>query len=215
MYELIQAIPFSVAALFPVVNPLGSAVIFLAMTDGISDSERRKLAAKVAINSFLLLFMVLLTGSWILRFFGISLSVVQIGGGLVVAHIGWILLNRPVNGGKQQSVQVDSDKDASQMAFFPLTMPVTAGPGAIAVTLTIGAHEIATNSVTTTVMAELGVAIGILLVAILVFFCNRYAANVTSKLGPSGMQVIIRLAAFINLCIGIQILWRGIQGLFH
>lgn len=93
MLELIKAIPFSYAAIFPVLNPLGSAVIFLTLTKGATPIALRKLAFKVAVNTFILLLVILLTGSWILQFFGITVPVVEIGGGLVVAYIGWNTLN--------------------------------------------------------------------------------------------------------------------------
>lgn len=211
MFAFIKTIPFSYAALFPVINPLGSAVIFLSMTAAATDAQHRRLARKIAFNTFILLVVVLLTGSWILRFFGISLAMVQIGGGMVLAYIGWGILNKPVGGSERESFSA-GDKSLNEMAFFPLTMPVTAGPGSIAVTLTIGAHEMS-QSLTAGLLGEVGVIIGILLSALTVFLCYRYAARITNKLGQQGTQVILRLAAFINLCIGLEIIWHGIQSL--
>jgi len=214
MFELMQAIPFSFAALFPVLNPLGSALIFLMFTQSLPEPAIRKLAFKVAINTFILLAVVLLTGSWILRFFGITIPIVQIGGGLVVAYIGWSLLNQNSTSGNNSPVAATNEQEANSLAFFPLTMPITAGPGCIAVTLTIGAHELSRN-MTTALLGELGAVIGIILSAITVFFCYRYADKLTNKLGVSGKQVIMRLSAFINLCIGLEIIWHGVQGLLR
>ncbi len=212
MFELIQAIPFSFAALFPVLNPLGSAIIFLTFTQSLSEPAIQKLALKIAINTFFLLVVVLLTGSWILRFFGITIPVVQIGGGLVVAYIGWTLLNQSNGSNSNSPAKASNEEEANQLAFFPLTMPITAGPGCIAVTLTIGAHEF-THHITTTLLGQAGAVIGILLAALSIFFCYRYADRLTNKLGVSGKQVIMRLSAFINLCIGIEIIWHGVQAL--
>ena len=167
----------------------------------------------MAVNTFVLLFVVLLTGSWILRFFGITIPVVQIGGGLVVAYIGWTLLNQSSSSNSSGPTAAKDAHQANELAFFPLTMPITAGPGCIAVTLTIGAHELTRKVTTTSLFSLLGATIGILLAAVSVFFCYRYADRLTSKLGASGKQVIMRLSAFINLCIGIQIIWHGVQGL--
>lgn len=211
MFEFIQAISLSFAALFPVVNPLGSAILFLSLTAGASAAVNKRLAEKVAINTFLLLVVVLLSGTWILHFFGISVPIVQIGGGAVVAYIGWTLLNKPYNA-TQQDPKINSDKEAAEMAFFPLTMPITAGPGSIAVAITVGAHEMQPK-VIDTFWAQLGSVIGIFLVSILVFLCYRYASRITHRLSASNIQVIVRLAAFINLCIGLEIIWHGIQGL--
>lgn len=212
MFDFIQAIPFSYAALFPVLNPLGSAVIFLTYTLGLKQQTLNSLALRVAINTFLLLVVILLTGSWILRFFGISIPVVQIGGGLVLAYIGWSLLNQSGSNGSSSGANIRTDTEAHDMSFYPLTMPITAGPGCIAVTLTIGAHHIQ-NTMTSTLFSLLGAVVGILLASGTVFLCYRYAHRLTHSLGPSGTQVIVRLSAFINLCIGIQILWSGIHSL--
>lgn len=213
---LFQAIPFSFAALFPVLNPFGSAVIFLAMTLGASQQELNTLSLKIAINTFILLVVVLLTGSWILRFFGITVPIVQIGGGLVVAYIGWTMLNqsnhKDSNQVAAQSNDKDIDKNVKDMAFFPLTMPITAGPGCIAVTLTIGAHEMQ-HSLSATAFNLLGAIIGIALSAVVVFVCYRYTNRLTQRLSAAGIQVIMRLSAFINLCIGLAIIWHGVQGL--
>lgn len=212
MIEFIQAIPFSYAALFPVLNPLGSAVIFLSLTMGMSEQALQHLAGKVAINTFILLVAVLLTGSWILGFFGISIPVVQIAGGLVMASIGWRLLNQTSTNKNNETTVDNTGHDLNAMAFFPLTMPLTAGPGSIAVTLTVGAHEIR-KTVFATVCGQLGAIVGILLAAATVFLCYRYAYRLTQMLGASGTQVIMRLSAFVNVCIGIQIIWHGVHGL--
>lgn len=211
MLELIKAIPFSYAAIFPVLNPLGSAVIFLTLTNGASPKALKKLAFKVAINTFILLLTVLLTGSWILQFFGITIPVVEIGGGLVVAYIGWTTLNPATQPHEEhKEVAVCTDKNINSMAFFPLTMPLTAGPGCIAVTLTLGVHAVAAA----TLLKQVGICIGLLLAAITVFLCYGYADRIISRLGPTGTQVIIRLSSFILLCIGLQIIWKGVHTLW-
>lgn len=210
MLELIQAIPFSFGALFPVVNPIGSAVIFLSLVNGSSRAELNKLATKVSIYVTIMLVVVLLTGSWILRLFGITIPIVLIGGGLVLAYIGWQLLNKQDD---QSEKNVAVDKEVDQMAFYPLSMPVTAGPGCLAVAIALGAHGINT-SLEITLLNQIGNAIGIILIGLTVFFCYRYAYGITSKLGTTGTKVIMRLAAFINLCIGLQLMWHGIQILF-
>lgn len=209
MLELIQAIPFSFAALFPVVNPIGSSVIFLSLVSGSSKEEVNKLAFKISLYSIILLIIVLVAGSEILRLFGITIPIVLIGGGLVLAHIGWQLLNQPDNAIMSNTLSTENNKDVEQMVFYPLTMPVTAGPGCIAVAIALGAHSKALWQ--TTVLSQLGNSIGIVLVGITIFFCYRYAYEITHKLGATRTRIIIRLAAFINLCIGLQIMWHGIQ----
>lgn len=206
---LIQAIPFSFAALFPVVNPIGSSVIFASIAHNASAQELKVLAFKIALYAATLLIVVLFVGSSILRAFGITIPVVLIGGGLVLAYIGWQLLNEPTSSrdGSPDAPTL-SDSQANAMAFFPLTMPITAGPGCIAVAIALGAHSIA-GSWESTLMNQIGNSIGIILVSISVYFCYRYTRAITQKLGQSGMNVIMRLAAFINLCIGLQLIVHG------
>lgn len=217
MYDLAQAIPFTYAALFPVLNPLAGAMIFLNFTHGLPESTTNTMAKKIGVSTFVLLVIVLLTGSWILRFFGITIPIVEIGGGLVVASIAWKLLNQPVSvtNVDAQLASVNKDeKSITEMTFFPLTMPITAGPGCIAITLTIGAHEMH-DALTRSIMGEIGAILGILLASITVWVCYRYADDLSRKLGQSGTRVIMRLSAFINMCIGLQIIWNGIQALLH
>src|SRR5579863_8425716 len=125
MFEFAETIPFTFAALFPVLNPLSGAVTFLTLAMGFPERALRQLAFKVAVNTFILLTLVLITGSWVLRFFGITLPVVRIAGGMVVAYIAWGLLTRPhlQASTQSQSSTVSSDRDPNDLAFFPLTMP--------------------------------------------------------------------------------------------
>jgi len=212
MFEHIQGILFAFAALFPVLNPLGGAMIFLNFTRGLPDTTLNKLSKQVGINTFVLLTIVLLTGSWILSFFGITIPIVQIGGGFVVASLAWKVLNQPIVDKEGEEQVSRTDKDVKEMAFFPLTMPLTAGPGCIAVTLTIGAGQIHKTWVDTMV-GELTASTGILLAAFTVWVCYRYADRVTRYVGETGSRIIMRLSAFINLCIGLEIVWKGVQGL--
>ncbi len=206
-----QIILFTFAALFPVLNPLAGAMIFLNLTRGAPRTLLNKLALEVALNTFILLVVVLFTGSWILTFFGITIPIVEIAGGFVVAFLAWAVLNEPVSDPSENN-PIENDKAVKDMAFFPLTMPLTAGPGCFAVTLAISAHE-THKKLIDTVLSQASATVGILLASMTVWICYRYAKSITKKLGQSGSSVIMRLAAFINVCIGLQIMWRGIQGL--
>jgi multiple antibiotic resistance protein len=208
--QLLQAIPFSFGALFPVLNPIGSAVIFLAMVNGASQAQINKLAFKVALNTVILLVVILFVGSWILRMFGITIPIVLIAGGIIVAFIGWQLLNQPADSETDSTVAPVKNLNLANIAFFPLTMPITAGPGCMAVTLTIGAHSLQPDW-RLMVMSQIGNIIGLILSGLSVYFCYRYTNYITRRLGTAGTQVIMRLAAFINFCIGLQIIWHGVQ----
>jgi multiple antibiotic resistance protein len=210
--DFTSVIPLSYAALFPVLNPLGSAFIFLGMTHLLTPKLRRRLALKIAINSFVLLAVVLWVGEWVLRFFGVGIPVVQVAGGLVLCSIGWKMMSQNSTASDENEKSIRTEAEANASAFFPLTMPLTAGPGSMAVALTVGAHE---NVVSwpLTVIGKFGAMVGLLLGVITVYFCYGYADKITRKLGESGSNVIVKLSSFIIFCIGLTILWHGLQEL--
>jgi multiple antibiotic resistance protein len=187
-------IGLALGALLPIVDPLGGAPIYLAMTTGLTSAQRTRMAKLVAINSFVLLIASTLAGAYVLDFFGLSIPAVQVAGGIVVCLVGWQLLNSPNTqpAVDRSSTPAPSSDDLSQQAFYPMTMPLTVGPGSISVL----AHTI-----------------GILLVALGVYLCYRYAEVILRKLGPTGTGIVVRLTAFILLCIGVQICWNGVHAL--
>jgi len=199
-----------VAALFPIVNPLGSALIFLSLTRSFPANLRRILVLKVSLYSLILLVVSILIGSHVLHFFGVSIPVVQVAGGLIVSATGWKLL-------LQQDVDMKSQKVdpavAMQQAFYPLTLPITVGPGSISVAITLGADS------ARTIFAELplliAALIGPFIVALSIYICYRSADRLEKILGPTGLGIFLRLSAFIVICIGVQILWNGAAALIH
>ena len=200
-----------VAALLPIVNPLGNAPIFLAMTSWCSTDMRRVLAWRIAVNGFILLLVSIFTGSHILAFFGISLPVVQIGGGLLVAAAGWRLLGPRADELTSADATPWSPDEAIRRAFYPLTLPLTVGPGSISVAITLGANTTRTQIALWAVIAAILIAIA--LVAVSIYFCYRFAENMARLLGDNGTSIFLRLSAFILLCIGVQIFWNGAIGL--
>jgi multiple antibiotic resistance protein len=208
----------AIGALLPIVDPLGGAPIYLAMTAFLTHEERARMAKAVAVNSFLLLIASALIGAYVLDFFGLSIPAVQVAGGIVVCSIGWSLLNSPNSPPALQRNAATATRppgasadDLEQRAFYPMTMPLTVGPGSISVALTLGANPApGFRSLLATSLAQ---AVGILLVAISIYLCYRYADRILQKLGPTGTSVVVRLSAFILLCIGVQICWNGVHGL--
>jgi multiple antibiotic resistance protein len=198
---------FSFAALFPIVNPVGGAPLFLGLTQFCTDKERTALALKIALNSFFLLLGSLFMGSHVLVFFGISLPMVRIAGGLVVTAFGWKLLNSD----ERPDGPRDAQKNSSPIpdAFYPLTMPLTVGPGSISVAITLGSQR--PKDIDFAHLLQLGAAaiVGIAAIALSVYLCYRFAEPMVARLGKTGTNVLVRLSAFIMLCIGIQILWGG------
>jgi len=204
----------ALAALLPIVNPIGSAAMFLAMTEGEPASLRQNLARKIAMNSFFLLAGSVLIGTYVLRFFGISIPVVQVGGGLVVLATGWQMLNQKEGEAKSDAGRVNCStrpEFASEQVFYPLTLPITVGPGSISVAITLGAnlHGGEFNRALLIVDALIASAI----VAFIVLLCYRYAEPLSRRMGQTGMSVTVRLCSFLLLCIGVQIVWNGVSSL--
>ncbi len=189
------------------VNPLGAAPIFLGLTARCTDQDRARLASGVAFNSFWLLLTSMLGGSLILEIFGITVPVVRVAGGLLVAAMGWKILNEDNTAGSKAQ---DADAVSAQ-SFYPLTLPLTVGPGSIAVAITFGSHRPDEGP---HFLLQVGAAVaGLLAIAITIYVCYRFAENLARALGQSGINVLIRLSAFILICIGIQICWTGIKAL--
>ncbi|HEY6464930.1 MAG TPA: MarC family protein [Candidatus Acidoferrales bacterium] len=207
MLEVLKNTLLIISALLPIVNPLSSTPIFLLLTRDYDSSTRAILAWRIALNSFFLLIVSLLVGTHILSFFDISLPVVQVGGGLVVISTGWMMLNRRDDEGEKGSSHHAVDRtDIMSNAFYPLTLPLTVGPGSISVAITLGAnvHHRGFDSLTFT-----SALIGSLIVSITVFLCYGSAERIARLVGPTGMSVILRLSSFLLVCIGVQILWNG------
>jgi multiple antibiotic resistance protein len=210
--EVAKNIVLILSALFPIVNPLGGSPVFLAMTSEYPARPRRLLARKVAVSSFVLLIASFLTGTHILNFFGISIPVVQLGGGLVVIANGWALLRRKDEpdrvGDMQRKVH---QEDLFRNAFYPITMPLTVGPGSISVAITLGAnlpHRLGAN-----LLAILATVIASVLVAVSIYVCYGFADRLAAVVGDTGMGVILRLSSFLLVCIGVQIMWNGVSAL--
>jgi multiple antibiotic resistance protein len=197
------------AGLFPIVNPIGGAPVFLGLTASCSEAERNSLARRVAVNSLLLLAGSLFIGSHVLEFFGITLPVVRIAGGLVLIAFGWKLLQSGADVESERSGNGDTPSSAMD-SFYPLTMPLTVGPGSMSVAIALGSQRPSGPLDLYQLALLAGAAvIGIVATAVTVYICYRYAERIIAMLGKSGTNVVVRLSAFILLCIGIQILWTG------
>jgi len=203
-----------VSALFPLVNPLGSAPIFLAMTPDASHAQRKTLAGRVARNSFFLLLGSMIVGSYVLSFFGVSLPIVQVGGGLVVISAGWAMLKKEDEEDRKQIERTAASGLLLRKAFYPLTLPLTVGPGSIATAITLGANTPHPGGR----MLLLGLVeaiAGAFFISLCVFLCYTFAERISKLLGPTAMSVILRLSAFLLTCIGLQIVWNGLTALLR
>jgi multiple antibiotic resistance protein len=197
------------AAIFPVVNPPGTALVFLALTQRAAPALRRDLAWRVAKNSFVVLVCSLLGGAIILQFYGISIPVLRVAGGYVVAVAGWRLLHEGSHKDVGPSDEGGTQNNLVDRAFYPLTLPLTTGPGTIAVVISLGLSHPVFEHRADQIIFLVASLLAIAVIAATVYFSFAYADRVQSLLGEGGTDIAVRLSAFILFCLGVQILWSG------
>jgi len=207
------------SALLPIINPVGSALIFLGLVGDVPQSVFKSLARRIAINNIIFLAVIEAIGSLILRFFGISLPIIQLAGGLVITSIGWSLLNQKdadaTAQNKQEEAEANDDttKVLEAKSFYPFTFPITSGPGTLVVVLTLSAHTTRTTLLDYG-LSRGGVFLAIVVLSILCYFCYAYAPRLTRAVSPGTVHGILRVMAFIVLSIGVQIMWNGLSTLY-
>jgi multiple antibiotic resistance protein len=212
MLEAAKSLFLVLSALFPIVDPLGGSPSFLALTSEYIPEARRALSWRIAVNSFFLLVGSYFVGTYILAFFGISLPVVQVGGGLIVVATGWSLLEQR-DDEKHDVHRTVQPQDTFRHAFYPLTLPLTVGTGSISVAITLGANAALRHTLhPLTILAAL---VGSVLIAISIFLCYGFADRLARVLGATAMTVIMQLSSFLLVCIGVQIAWNGIKALLE
>jgi multiple antibiotic resistance protein len=212
MLEAAKSLLLVLSALFPIVDPLGGSPFFLALTGEYVPEARKALSWRIAMNSFALLVGSYFVGTYILAFFGISLPVVQFGGGLIVVATGWRLLSQ-TDDEKHDVHRTVQPQDTFRHAFYPLTMPLTVGPGSISVAVTLGANAARSHALhPLTIVAAL---LGCVLIALSIFLCYGFADRLARFLGATAMTVIVQLSSFLLVCIGVQITWNGMKALLE
>ena len=214
------------SALLPLINPLGSALVFLGLVGEAPPAVYRSLARRIALNNIAFLAVIELLGSAILNFFGVSLPIVQVSGGIVIASIGWSVLHEEDSSagarGKQEEIALEAAgggtglqpgfRSLEQKAFYPFTFPVTSGPGTLVVMLTLSARY-SGGGFTQNVVGHLGLFLAVAVLSALVYLCYGYAPRITRAIPASTAHGILRVIAFILLCIGVQIAWNGLSQL--
>ncbi|SAI02548.1 multiple antibiotic resistance protein [Bordetella ansorpii] len=201
---------FALATLLPFLNPPAVAPIFWALTEGASAQTRASLSKRVAINVMLMMTVAMVAGNLLLSFFGISLAIVRVGGGILVIHSAWRLVNSPDADTSRVARMAESftPEMARSRAFYPLTFPISCGPGTIAAAITVGASLRDQHPLLSAVRLA-GSLPGLVVVSLALYGCLRFAAQILHRLGENGTAVFMRLSAFILLCLGVQIFWDG------
>ncbi|GJD74584.1 MarC family protein [Methylobacterium goesingense] len=210
----LQSFVLAFSSLFSIVNPVGSSLIFAQVAAAHSHGERLELAKRIGLYAALIMLAALWAGAPILNFFGVSLSALRIAGGLVVAASAWTLLTAPE--AREARKQAEATRDPAgntagnlaEIAFFPLTLPFTTGPGTIAVAIALGSSRPAPGP--ERIGFYVGMSLAALAIAVLVRFTYGSADRVVTWIGPVGARVLGRLFAFLLLCVGTQITVNGV-----
>jgi multiple antibiotic resistance protein len=200
-------------ALFSIVNPLSGAFIYFGATQNLEARVRSQVSRWVAIYAFCIVTASLYVGAYVLSFFGISLPALQVAGGIVIAMSGWKMLSGP-DATEQRRTETTSAlptiMSPSRLAFYPLTMPLTTGPGTISVAISLGANR--PNGFGEAWLAFLlETVLAAALLCLTVFILYRHSARLARAIGATGTAIIVRLSAFLLFCIGIQMLWKGVS----
>ena len=198
-------------ALFSIVNPLSGAFIFFGATRELDPKVRAAVSRWVSIYAFCIVAASLYIGAYVLSFFGVTIPVLRVAGGIIVAMSGWQMLNQP-DATEQRRSETPNPRSItvapSKLAFYPLTMPLTTGPGTISVAISIGAgRPRGFHPLLLEFFVETLAAVGLLV--LLIYVTYRNAARLANLIGSTGTSIVVRLSAFLLFCIGIQILWNG------
>ncbi len=207
------------SVLLPLINPVGSSLVFLGLVGEQPSKVFRSLARRIAINNIIFLAIIELLGAAILKFFGISLPIVQLAGGIVIAVMGWGVLNERGPGANARNKEEECGphnetemQHLEERIFYPFTFPITSGPGTLVGLLTLTAH-ISNQILVQNILAHVGVFLAVVVITVLCYFCYAYAPKVSKAIPPSTAHGILRVIAFILLCIGVQIAWNGLSAL--
>ncbi|MFL9991218.1 MarC family protein [Paraburkholderia sediminicola] len=210
--EFSKSVLLIVTTLFPIINPPAVALIVLSMVRGASDKDLGELARRIAINGFVILLASLSVGAYVLSFFGISEDVLRVAGGFVIAMAGWNLLQAPSDDSSTPEPTPDRSASLRAKAFYPLTLPITVGPGSIAVAVALGTGS---PHAGLQPVHLAGVGVALVLLCLSIFFCVRYSGRLEKLLGDVGTQIAMRLFSFVLFCIGVQLLWLGVSQLLE
>ena len=201
--DFTTALLAAVTALFPLMNPVGNTPIFFGITSNDTPGYRRRQALKIAINVFIILTVCLVCGRYILAMFGLTVPILRLAGGLVVANVGWGLL--------KQSPQLNAEaneeaRDKVDVSLSPMALPIIANPGAMSVAIALGAGSM-------NFQIQLGNILALALLTILNYVCLLLGEPMVKKLGRNGMDAFNKVLGFLVLGLGVNLIVSGIQQL--
>ena len=206
--SFVGAFLYAFTTLLPVINPFSGAMFFVTLTGHLSDADRSYVAGRIALFSLIILMVCLFAGHIILGFFGISVGVLRCAGGIVLFAAGWNAFNAPAQYGTSSPKMELPRSRLKAMAFYPFTLPLTTGPGAIAVTVAIG------TTLPYNFSNLAGTILAILAVVAVIWLCFRYGDRVSRAVGAAGADALARIFAFILICLGVAVFWQGFTELW-
>ncbi|SFN46748.1 MarC family protein [Variovorax sp. OV329] len=219
-HNFIHLVFISAVALFPVVNPVGSAFVVLPYLSRLDDAGKKRAVRLITLYAFCICTVTLLVGQWILKLFGLSIPVVQLAGGIMICRSGWEMLgsgsgsSSSTKAGGGGEVLAAQHRDLDDQLFFPLTFPLTTGAGTVSVLLTLSAHGADTDlAIQALHMGAIMVAVVVMCALVYVFYLNTQ--RIRNYIGSRGDAIVNRLIAFFIFCVGLQIATTGAKTLFQ
>ena len=217
LHSFINLLFIGMIALFPVVNPLGSAFMVTPYFSNLTKAEKNAAVAKITLYAFCICTVSLFAGHWILQLFGISIPVIQLAGGIMICKMGWESLSSDKktdhpSSGTESNGNLNGFTYIQDKLFYPITFPVTTGAGTISVLFTLSAHTARAN-LTDHLISTGAILAAIVVMCILIYICYRNAKNIINFLGSNGEIIINRISAFLIFCVGLQIAISGIMNL--
>lgn len=222
MQALFEAIGLGLVVLLPLANPLTTVALFLGLAGEMNFSERNRQALQASFYVFIIMLVAWYAGNAVLNTFGISIPGLRIAGGLIVAFIGFRMLfpAKPVGHSveaqhKQDELeQTDTRKESVNIAFVPLAMPSTAGPGTIAMIIS-SASTVKSGVDFPDWVIMVAPVITFLLISLILWICLRSSGSIMKLVGRGGIEAISRLMGFLLVCMGVQFVINGVLEVVH
>lgn len=206
----VNLIFIGIIALFPVINPLGTAFLISSYLKNLSLKQKKIVVRKITFYAFFFCVAILFIGPFILQVFGITISIVQLGGGIMICKTGWEFLNSDSKPAADNTPETNiTETNITDKLFYPITFPITTGAGTISVLFTLSAHAHAVTN-TDYYLHLVAILISITFICGLVYLCYLNIRRVLHFLGPHGEDVVKRICAFLVFCVGLQIGFTGL-----
>ena len=218
LHSFIHLLFIGIIALFPVINPIGSAFIVSPYFNALSKQQKKTAVKKITLYAFLICTVSLFVGEWILRLFGLSIPVIQIAGGIMICKMGWEFLSsdkKIENEGERQTPEEDlrGYKSLMNKLFYPITFPATTGAGTISVLFTLSAHSSNDKSFSNYIINSSAILLAIIFMCILIYIFYLNTKTLIHYMGSQGENIINRISPFLIFCVGLQIAVTGITSL--